>query len=123
MKPDKFLTEALTRIEVLHAHIAAVQAAAFHVRRRDLHKKVDTGTLESDLIAAELDEWRNVFMFGLVVDAKTRRRVKAAAHARFLREDMSVSHWFNDGVPASQWLVADEEKFRAMTKKAFGGDE
>lgn len=123
MRPDKFLTEALKRIEVLHAHLAAVQAAAFHVRSRTMHKKVDTGTLESDLIAAELDEWRNVFMFGLVVDAKTRKRVKAAAHARFLREGMAVSHWFNDGVPASSWLSSTEKEFREMTKKAFGGDE
>ena len=124
--PERFVTEALERIEVLRKHMSACESAAYHLRNRDgYYRETPTGweELRRGLMQAELDEWRGVMMFGLTLDSKKRDRIKAAAHERFLKEGTTVAHWWNDGTPPGQWLVADEDKFREMARKAFAPKE
>lgn len=121
----EIVKQALVRIEVLRKDMDNLQAIQRRLGSRytsDL-KKPDFGNIFQLLVERELDEWRGVFMWGMTLEDKDRERIKAAAHQSFLREGIGVSHWWNDGESPSSWLVADEEKFRAMAKKAFGPKE
>lgn len=117
----KIVEEALVRIEELHQHIQNVENAQWYLRHRKPHVAIDSGRLRSDLIAEELDEWRNVFMWALTLTTDEQERIKAAAHSRFLRDGTCVAHWLNNGIAPSGWLTADEDRFREMARKAFGG--
>lgn len=124
--PERFVTEALERIEVLRKHYAACESAEHHMRYRTGYARdirCDWSGMREALMQAELDEWRGVMMFGLTLDDKKRDRIKAAAHERFLKDGVSVSHWFNNGVTPGQYLSADEDKFREMCRKAFAPKE
>lgn len=112
------LEEALHRIEYIHELLEAYGLIKSFLTKegRDL---VNCGEIFEKLVERELNEWRGVFMWGLVVDNETRQRVKAMAHERFLSNRMSVSRWMNDGIQPSKWLVADEEEFRTMVAEAF----
>ena len=112
--------ECMARIEQLQEHIKAVEAAAWCLRERKKWVEVDYGNLHDLLISEELEEWRNLALWGMTLDDAERDRVKAAAHQRFLDDGQCVGTWMNNGVQPSSWLVSDEEKFRAMAKKAFG---
>lgn len=116
------VTQALTRIEVLRKDIENLQAIQRRIGSRYTadYKKPDFGNIFQLLIEKELDEWRGVFMWALTLDDKERDRIKAAAHQAFLREGISVSHWWNDGETPGAWMSADEDAFRKMAKKAFG---
>lgn len=83
------------------------------------HQQIDEGNLRTLLINKELNEWRNVAMWGLTLDDAERDRIKLAVHARFLRKDMAVAHWLNNGVAPSSYMQADEDAFREMARKAF----
>lgn len=121
LSTKKMLEESMARIELLQLHISAVDSAASHLSRIKYHDfKVDKGNLRSALIEEELDEWRKLFMWGLVVDDELRERVKAAAYQRFLDQRNSVAQWLNpDGVVAGSWLQSEEDEFRKMVNKAF----
>lgn len=112
--------ECMARIEQLQEHIKAVEAAAWCLRESKRWVEVDYGNLHDLLISEELEEWRNLALWGMTLDGAERDRVKAAAHQRFLRDGMSVGKWLGNGIEPSQWLVSDEEEFRAMAKEAFG---
>lgn len=112
--------ECMTRIEQLQEHVKAIEAAAYCLRARKRQRQVEFGNLIDSLISDELDEWRNLALWGLTLDDAERDRIKAAAHQRFLRDGISVGTWLNNGVEPSQWLVSDEEEFRDMARKAFG---
>jgi hypothetical protein len=118
----KLIEESLERIELLQLHIAAVDSAKAHLSRLKQWQgfKVDSGNLRSELIDAELDEWRKLFMWCLTIEDETRDRIKAAAYQRFLDQRNNVSQWLNpDGIVASRWLKADEDEFRVMVSKLF----
>ena len=115
----KIIEETMVRIEVLENFIQNIERAASYLRQERKYESIDFGNLRDKLIDKELDEWRHLFMWGLVVDQKTRDRVKAAAYNRFLGKDMAVSHWINNGVTPSSWLASSEDEFREMTKKLF----
>lgn len=118
----KLIEECLERIDLLQLHIAAVDSAKTHLSRLKSWQgfKVDSGNLRSELIDAELDEWRKLFMWCLTIEDDVRDRIKAAAYQRFLDQRNSVSQWLNpDGVVASSYLKADEDEFREMASKVF----
>jgi len=115
----QMLTESMERIDLLQRHIEAVESATSYLSRLRQTVPVGVDSLRQALIEEELKEWRNLFLWGLVVDQDTRDRVKAAAHDRFLRDEIDVGHWLNRGNSPGSWLVADEEKFRAMARKKF----
>ena len=112
----------MERINVLQEHIMAVENAARYISSATYRERVINSNLRELLIEEELEEWRNLCMWGLTVDDKTRDRIKVAARQRFLRDDISVAHWLNNGVMPGHWLVADEDEFKEMAKKAFGGE-
>jgi len=117
--------DCMRRIETINEHVAAIEAAAqFMAERRgsasrdaDAFKAAEP--LRRMLIELELDEWRNLTMWGLVVDRKTRGRIKAEVHQRFLRRGISTAHHWNGGVMPGSWMDADDKAFREMCRKAF----
>lgn len=60
-------------------------------------------------------------MFGMVVDEKTRERIRAAAYENFLNDHMHIASYF--GATSGGWLCADEEEFRRMCKELFAPKE
>ena len=116
----KVIEECMVRIKTAQEHISAVEMAGYFIRDVRRYRNVEYGNIRDLLIEIELDEWRNLAAWGLTLDDAERDRVKAAVYQRFLRDGMNVSKWLNDGIEPSTWLAADEEKFRAMAKKAFG---
>jgi len=123
----QMLEEVVERIEVIHEHLEALEKVGSFVANRMQgyqNFRTDYGNLRSTLIERELEEWRGLLMWGLVVDEKTRDRIKAMAHDRFLGEDASVSHWLSpNGVELSSWLHSDAEEFREMVRKEFAPKE
>lgn len=126
MSKKNILEETMTRImqirEMQESYMNCVQA----LRRKDRDYQHGDRKVFNDLCQWELDEWRNLLLWGIVCDQPTRDRAKAAAHERFLSERHSVAEWLNDGVRPNKWLVADEEEFRKMAKEAFapkGGEQ
>jgi hypothetical protein len=118
--------EAMVRIQDIQNHIKAIEEASYYLQNRDRQIRIDYGNIRSLLIDRELDEWRGLMMWGLTLDDQYKDRIKAAAHARFLHDGISVSHWLNqDGVSPASWFEADEIEFRKMAKTAFGpkGDQ
>lgn len=119
-KSTDVVEEILTRIETLQLHQQAIQSA--HRCVQDLKYRqfnINDGNLLQSLIELELDEWRNLFLWGLTVDKATQDRIKAIGYQKFLGHNKAVEHYFNNGCQPSKWLVADEEEFRAMCKKEF----
>jgi hypothetical protein len=113
----KMLIEALERIEYIQELINSYgEIKSFLNNNRG---NVNCGDIFITLVERELDEWRALLMWGLVIDQPTRDRIKAAAHNRFLSNKISVSHWMNNGIKPSAWLVEDEEQFRKMVAEAF----
>ena len=113
------IEQALERIAYIRELQEGYIAGQTFLQRRDRDYKRGDGKLLSDLMQAELDEWRNLLMWALVADIDTQDRIKAAAHQRFLSERHAVAQWFNDGAYPSSWLKADENEFREMARKAF----
>lgn len=111
--------ECMERIEMFQTHIKHIDHAATVIHQRMMQKTIDYGNVRSLMIELELQEWRNLAMWGLTVSDEERDRIKAAVHQRFLRDDMNVATWLNGGFNPSGWLVADEKAFRAMARKAF----
>jgi hypothetical protein len=115
--------EVMGRIEEIQQHITNVERAQSFAHQVRRWENPDSGNLRQSLIEAELNEWRNLFMWALTLSPAEQDRIKAAAHQRFLRKGMSVAHWFSGGTTPGQWLCADEDEFREMAKKAFLGEE
>lgn len=113
--------ECMKRIELLQHYIKEIDEAASYISNRKFGYsfKLDYGNIRSALIDMELEEWRNLCMWGLTVDKDTKDRIKAAVYDRSLRDGISVSHWLNDGVEPGTWLTADEKEFRKMAKELF----
>lgn len=129
MKPKKLLDDKqqmvediMGRICVLQEHIYNLEVATSYLMQGG-RKAIDAGEIRSELVEKELEAWRQLCMWGLVVDRKTKDRIKAAVHQRFLSKDMSVGYWLNNGVKPLMWLGADEKKFRDMCKHAFLEEE
>lgn len=117
---NDIIENVLSRIETLKEHQQAIHSVCVTIRNlKHPRYEIDTGTLLETLRDLELDEWRNLFMWSLTVDDKTRDRIKAMGHQEFLSAGHSVAYLFNDGVMPGKWLVADEEEFREMARKAF----
>ena len=115
---DSMLEQALERI----MHVREMQesfSSAYSYLSNAGRDPISAGNMREELYRRELDEWRGLFMWGLVCDEKTRDRVKAAAYERFLSDKMCVNKWlFNDENPKS-WLTKDENEFRASVKELF----
>lgn len=115
--------ELAERIELIQEHIRNVEQAAYFAQRRAFNERKDLGALRSALIECELDEWRQLFMWGLTLSDDERKRVKAAARDRFLSEKSSVAHWLStDGVTPGMWLCSDEDEFRELVRRVFPDD-
>jgi len=105
----KVVEECMIRIKTAQEHISAVEMAGYFIRDVRRYRNVEYGNIREFLTA-----------WGLTLDDAERDRVKAAVYQRFLRDGMSVGKWLGNGIEPSQWLVSDEEEFRAMAKEAFG---
>lgn len=119
MKPADIAKECMARVMMAQEYIKAVEGAAYYINSINRYAKIDYGSIRDQLINLELAAWRDLAMWGLVVDKDIQDRIKAAAHDRFLRNGMSVSWWLNNGVEPGQWLDADEVTFRKMAADAF----
>lgn len=116
----KMVEECMIRIEMISKKIDELDSiVSFLYGRKYRGWNAELGNLRSTLIEEELNEWRNLFLWGLTLDNEERDRIKAAAYNRFLSDRMTVSHWFNNGISPSTWLVSDDEEFRKMAKEAF----
>ncbi len=118
----RVIEEILGRIEELQVHTKNLNAALRHVNLRNHNR--GSGAMESalrnELYRLELEEWRNLFMWGMVVDEAARDRIKAAAYERFLGDRIAVTHWLEpSGISPGMWYSADEEAFRDMAREAF----
>lgn len=119
----QMVEECMTRIEHIQDHQRSVDGAAYFIRQGNRQLTVDFGNIRGELVKAELDEWRKLFMWAMTLDDADRDRIKAAGHARFLADKMHVADWINDGVSPGMWSVADENEFRVMAKKHFAPNE
>jgi hypothetical protein len=120
---QQLIEECLVRIETIQKHIQAVEAAGYCISSFKNYLKVDYGNLRDLLIDQELEQWRGLFMWGITADEVTRSRIKAMAYDRFLANGKEVMSWMNDGTSPSQYLVADEKKFRKMVRELFLKEE
>ncbi len=115
--------QCLQRIELFQRHQEAVRGAIqciYTERGNAQQSTVDAGSLLDILHRMELDEWRNLAMWGLTLDDAERDRIKAAVHERFLRDGMDVRRWLTpDGRSAQAWCNANEAEFREMARAAF----
>ena len=114
--------QSLVRLEIVQAHIRAVDAAREYALSvtPSWRGPADTGTLRARLIDLEIDEWRKLCLWGLTLSDEERDRIKAAAYQRFLSPGGSMADWLSpDGAMPGAWLAADEEAFREMARKAF----
>lgn len=115
------IRQAMARIEYVQGLIKALDDVTRFLGERDRYTTIDAGNMKGKLYEAETQEWRNVFMWGLTLDDADRAEIKALAHARYIKDDMDVSHWLDErGITPSQWLRADEDSFRKMAKEYFG---
>jgi len=116
----RMVEECLIRIETISKCIDDIdKISSFLYQRKHREWNVDTGNMRSTLIDEELNEWRNLCMWGLTLDDEEKDRIKAAVYNRFLSDNMNVSHWLNNGISPSSWLTSTEEEFRNMAKEAF----
>lgn len=113
----EFVEKTLSRIMLLQKHQESVMAAVHCVLNE---RDCNFGNLIEVLYRAEVKEWRNLFMFGLVVDDETRDRIKVAAYERFLDDHIHVSNFWTN---SSDWLHSSEEEFRRMCKSLFAPAE
>jgi len=117
--------DCMRRIETINEHVAAIEAAAQFMAERRSSASWDADAFKASeplrrmLIESELDEWRNLAMWGLVVDHATRERIKVEVHQRFLRKGIATAHHWNGGVTPGTWMDADDKAFREMCRKAF----
>ena len=117
---NNVVEECLSRIDMLQTMIKHVEEARDFVNSFSYYdNKVDCGNLRSRLIDKEIDEWRNLAMWGLTLEPDEQDRIKGAVYQRFLSENTSISHWLNNGITPSSWFAEDEEKFREMALNAF----
>ena len=126
MKLKQFAVDALARVEQCREHQRSLDAITSYLYERrggGFDERIKTGELRERLYAVELEEWRNVFMWALALDEGTRARIRAAAHERFLADNMAVEHHFSNGVRPGRWMTADEDEFRAMARAAFAPKE
>jgi len=118
MNKKKMIEEALGRIMQVREMIESFGAIKSYLTNHG-RDNINCGSIYEELYRRELDEWRGLLMWGLIVDHDTRDRIKKAAYQRFLSQKMCVNKWmFNDGNPSS-WLTATEEEFRKMVKEEF----
>ena len=123
MNKNKILEDIMTRIMHIREMQEGYLACTTALKRRDRDYKQGDGKVFSDLMKWELDEWRNLSMWGLTGDQKTQDKIKSAVHERFLSDKMHVADWFHNGESPSSWKVSTEEEFRAMARKAFLGED
>lgn len=118
--PNSAAQEVLIRIDHIRHHVESLQAIQRYLQERfSYHDKTDYGTIWEKLHEAELGEWRNLFMFGLVVDDATRDRIKAAAYDRFLKDRSGLMSWISGSPNPSHWLSSQEDEFRRMAQDLF----
>lgn len=120
MKTNKDIVfDFLTKIEAIQHYVSDVETASRFLHNLGAVSEDFRCDLRSALIEHELRAWRDVFMFGITLDAPERERIKAAAYDRFLAPKYSVVQWMNSGVMPAQWLTADEKAFRAYVDQLF----
>ena len=122
MNKKEILEGIMTRIMHIREMQEGYLACTSALQRRDRWYKQGDGKVLNDLMKWELDEWRNLSMWGLTVDQKTQDAIKKAVHERFLSDKMEVASWFHNGDSPASWKVSTESEFRAMAKKAFLGE-
>jgi hypothetical protein len=111
------ILEQIKYVETLKRH---VDTAIHYLQQRNPHRQIDFGDFRASLFQAELDLYRELFMWALTVDEKEQARIRAAAHQRFIGDSKDVSRYMNpDGFTLDSWLSCDEHEFREMAKKAF----
>ena len=115
----QMLEESLQRIMYVRNMLESFGNIQSYLTNRGQNNSCNFGSVREELYRRELDEWRGLFMWGLVCDESTKERIKAAAYERFLSDKMDVSNWMFNGENPSSWFVKDEEEFRKNVKELF----
>jgi len=123
MNKTEIIEDIMTRIMYIREMQEGYLACTSALQRRNRDYDKGDGKVFQDLMEWELEEWRNLAMWGLTLDEKTQTKIKAAVHDRFLSDKMDVAKWFHNGESPSSWRVSDEDEFRAMARKAFLGEK
>jgi len=123
MHKKQILEEAMERIMYCRELQENYMTCLTYLRRKDRDFSVAGDSIYTALMQSELEEWRNLLIWGITCDHNTVDRIKAAVHERFLAERMHVASWFHNGETPSGWLTSDEKEFREMAKKAFAPKE
>ncbi len=119
MNKEQMLEQSMERIMYCRELQQNYMACVEFLRKKDRDFKIGDDIVYTTLMRSELDEWRNLLIWGLTCSHEAIDRIKAAVHERFLADRMHVAHWFQNDEYPSSWLTADEEEFREMAKKAF----
>ena len=115
---QELLNTALVRIIRFQKHQEALHAA-ISCANQETYKSTGFSTdLLETLIKLELEEWRRLFMFGLVADKKDRDAIAALGYEAFLSDQHSVLQYAR-GVHPSQWYTTEEEALRTVLRERF----
>jgi hypothetical protein len=118
-RKKQMVEESLTRIMQIREMIDSFGLVKSFLMRRGDERDINCGNIYEKLYERELDEWRGLFMWGLITDEPTRDRIKAAAYERFLSEKKGVHQWMFNGENPSKWLASTEDEFREFLKEEF----
>lgn len=95
LRNDKMSKETvediIADIKRIDEHISNISAAQSYLhsgfsRYRDSEDRIHSGNLLSALYMEQNRLFRNLFMFGLVVDKRTRDKIKAIAYDRYIKD-------------------------------------
>lgn len=116
MEPDvkQIVEHTFAKIISLQNHIDNVHAAQRAVGR---DHNLNCGNLIQTLYAEQVREWKNLFMFGMVMDDETKDRIKAAAYQHFLSDRIHVADYYSNA--SYEWMEAGEDEFRRMCRELF----
>jgi hypothetical protein len=112
------IEKIMEQIEIVNLHIRALEDVGSFIYKHNRHEeKIEANDYYDILVKIEVNKWRDLFMFGLVIDDETRDRIKAAAYDRFLKNKVVTR--FIAETELSSYLEADETKFLEMARELF----
>jgi len=101
------IQKVVANIELINIHkdniTQAIRFIRHHSGKWDDSLK-GAQTLQDILTQQELEEWRILMMWGLVVDTATRDRLKVAAMERFLSREQDVSYYISDSPRLGRYI-------------------
>lgn len=117
--------QALERIAVIRKYLSFFDGALQYVNNHitSYNEVIGEKDLRNRLVQLELEEWRNIAMWGLTLSEEDQDRIRAILYERFFAEKngvkADVSRWWSDSFPPGSFLTATVEEFREMVRKVF----